>query len=187
LPGERAPVCGELSVERAAVGVAHGAARARRRSEQAHASLRLHERAKARVGGEVLDRGTRALAGEETTQPVAQVSDEALARLLAVVADIDAALQLLRDRAPRRLRRLARKLLSVDRVAAARGELQLDERAGTREAPRVGGEDAGFAALQTGACCFLAACHLSSFSRAPFFAGSISLAWLGIFAVSSIT
>src|SRR5262249_2966896 len=107
LPGERTPVCGQLPVERTAVCVAHRAARARRRGEQAHAGLRLHEGAKARVGGEVLDRGTRALAGEEAAQPVAQVGDEALARLLAVVADVDSALELLRNRAPRRLRRLA--------------------------------------------------------------------------------
>ena len=75
----------------------------------------------------------------------------------------------------------------VHRLAAARAQLQLDERPGAREAPRVRRKNPGFAALQAAACCFLPACHLSSFSRAPFFAGSISLAWFGIFAVSSIT
>src|SRR5262249_49127847 len=141
-------------IERAAVCIAHRAASARRRSEQAHASLRLDERAKARVGGKVLDRGTRALAGEEAAEPVAQGSDEALARLLAVVADVDAALQLLRYRAARRLSRFAREGRRVDALAAARGELQLDERPGTREAARVGGEYSGVASLQRESRCF---------------------------------
>jgi hypothetical protein len=115
------------------------------------------------------------------------VGDEAFAGLLAVVADVDPAGELLLYSPSCRLLGRFGQPGRIDRLAAGRAQLQPDERRGARQASRVGGENAGVAALQAGACCFLAACQRSSFSRAPFFAGSISFAWLGILAVSSIT
>ena len=61
----------------------------------------------------------RRLLAAEAAQPVAHVGDEALASLLAVVADVDAGGELLRDGvAGRRLDR-RRQRAGVDRLAAS--------------------------------------------------------------------
>ena len=77
----------------------------------------------------------------EPGHPVLHVGEEALAGLLAVVADVDAGVDLRRDH--RRGRGLDRppELGVVDLLAPAAPTVQLGQRLGSREAPGVGGEE----------------------------------------------
>ena len=84
-----------------------------------------------------------ALAGvAEARHPVLDVGEEALAGLLAVVADVDARLDLGGDARGGRLLDGALQLVGVDRLAAAAPAVQLGQRGGPGQAPGVGRQDA---------------------------------------------
>jgi hypothetical protein len=140
----------EVGVEGVAALVADGAD-GLRRGHQAHraAVVRQHQLEEVRMLGEIAHQGPRAPAAE-AAHAVADIGEEALARLLAVVADVHAAGELLRDRAlgGRAHRSLERRPL--DRFAAARAQEELHQRARTREAPGVSRQDARVAAPHFG-------------------------------------
>ncbi len=81
----------------------------------------------------------------ESAHAVLHVGEEALARLLAVVADVDAGRELAVDHAPSRLLDRAAKRRGVDRLAARQPREHLDQRLRPRQASRVGGEDSRLA------------------------------------------
>ena len=146
LLADRVFVVAQLGVEKAAVGVAHLADGARRRRQQALLRPRLEQLGKAGKGHHVAYRRTLALAAE-AAHAVADVGEEALARLLAVVADVDAALELAGDAAPGRLPHGCRDSGRLDRLAAAHPQLQLHQWCRPRQASGVRGQDPRFAAL----------------------------------------
>ena len=139
-------VVAQLGVEKAAIGVAHLADGARRRRQQALLRPRLEQLGKAGKGHHVAHRRTLALAAE-AAHAVADVGEEALARLLAVVADVDAALELAGDAAPGRLPHGRCDSGRLDRLAAAHPQLQLHQGCRPRQATGVRGQDPRFAAL----------------------------------------
>jgi len=89
----------------------------------------------------------RALAlAAEAAHARTHVREKALARLLAVVADVDAGGELLRHRVLGRRAHLAGESRPIDRLAVARACEELDQGLRPRQAAGVGGEDAGLAA-----------------------------------------
>ena len=81
-------------------------------------------------------------AAAEAGQPFAQIEEERLAPLLAVVADIDAGLGLLRHDRLHGLAASRREVTRVDRLAARAPDEQVGEGFRPRQAAGVGGEDA---------------------------------------------
>ena len=82
----------------------------------------------------------------EAGHPVLDVGDEALARLLPVVADVDPGLDLRGDDGAVASTTARCQLVGVDVLAPAPAAVELGERPGPGQAPGVGGEDPGLAA-----------------------------------------
>jgi len=78
------------------------------------------------------------------------VGEEALARLFAVVSDVDAGGELLRDDVTRRGLDSGGQSHLVHRFASARADEELDQRRRARQAAGVGRQDAMVAALHAG-------------------------------------
>ena len=137
-----------LAFERGAIDVAHLAHRPGGRHE-AHLGAREIGQAERQVGREVRDvahDGARARA-PEAAHPVLHIGEEALARLLAVVADVDARRELPRDDPARRVADRPLELRRLHRLAPAPPHEERGQLGRARQAPRVRGEDAALAAL----------------------------------------
>jgi len=78
----------------------------------------------------------------EPGHPVLHVGEEALAGLLAVVADVDADLDLRRDRLLGRVRDGGRQFVGIDQLTPRPASVQLGEGRRAGQAAGVGGEDA---------------------------------------------
>src|SRR5262249_53969863 len=99
-----------------------------------------------RVLDQVSREPTLALAAE-AAHALCRVGGKAHSRLLAVVADVDAGLQLPLDDVPDGCFRLAREVLLFDRLATSLSDEQGTERRRPGQAADVSGEDAMLAAL----------------------------------------
>ena len=86
----------------------------------------------------------------EPAQPIAHVGDEALAALLAVVADVDAGGELRGDDMAGGVGDGRRQHRVVDRLAALARDQQIEQRPRPRQTAGVGGEDAVAAVLHAG-------------------------------------
>jgi hypothetical protein len=108
--------------------------------------VRLEKFTEARISRHVLGRRSLAVT-PKPAHAIADVGEKTLARLLAIVADIDAALQLALDGAPRRLSYNCLKGRCIYLLVAIDAQLQVHEGLGTRQAPGVGGQDPRLASL----------------------------------------
>src|SRR3989441_1450866 len=86
----------------------------------------------------------------EAPHPPRRIGGEADARLLAIVADVDAGLELAGDHVAHGRLRLARERRRVDRLPAVQAHQQIAQRGRTRQAAGVGGQDPGLASLHRG-------------------------------------
>src|SRR5439155_1222816 len=102
-----------------------------------------------RMLGDVPRHPPRARAAE-APHPPRRIGGEADARLLAIVADVDAGLELAGDHVAHGRLRLARERRRVDRLPAVQAHQQIAQRGRTRQAAGVGGQDSGLASLHRG-------------------------------------
>src|SRR3989442_1320784 len=112
-------------------------------------ALARQPRGVVRMLGDVPRHPPRARAAE-APHPPRRIGGEADARLLAIVADVDAGLELAGDHVAHGRLRLARERRRIDRLPAVQAHQQIAQRGRTRQAAGVGGQDSGLASLHRG-------------------------------------